>query len=108
MMVVVFFFQAEDGIRDYKVTGVQTCALPISHGFVSALTGQRYHDRPMKEWFVSELPEALGSSVHDVQMILNYLADRNDLDMTRVGMYGQGSGGTIAILAASADPRLKF
>src|SRR5205807_5432405 len=27
----VFFFQAEDGIRDYKVTGVQTCALPISH-----------------------------------------------------------------------------
>src|SRR5256885_16975333 len=25
----VFFFQAEDGIRDYKVTGVQTCALPI-------------------------------------------------------------------------------
>src|SRR5256885_3604503 len=26
---VVFFFQAEDGIRDYKVTGVQTCALPI-------------------------------------------------------------------------------
>src|SRR5256885_8822601 len=26
----MFFFQAEDGIRDYKVTGVQTCALPIS------------------------------------------------------------------------------
>src|SRR5205807_3577613 len=25
------FFQAEDGIRDYKVTGVQTCALPISN-----------------------------------------------------------------------------
>src|SRR5215467_1754897 len=25
-----FFFKAEDGIRDYKVTGVQTCALPIS------------------------------------------------------------------------------
>src|SRR5256885_6159161 len=24
-----FFFQAEDGVRDYKVTGVQTCALPI-------------------------------------------------------------------------------
>src|SRR5256885_3196193 len=27
--VFFFFFQAEDGIRDYKVTGVQTCALPI-------------------------------------------------------------------------------
>src|SRR5258706_9351852 len=28
--VRVFFFQAEDGIRDWSVTGVQTCALPIS------------------------------------------------------------------------------
>src|SRR2546430_12863289 len=28
--VSVFFFQAEDGIRDLTVTGVQTCALPIS------------------------------------------------------------------------------
>src|SRR6266496_6139921 len=28
---VLFFFQAEDGIRDLYVTGVQTCALPISH-----------------------------------------------------------------------------
>src|SRR3954467_12032604 len=26
---MVFLFQAEDGIRDYRVTGVQTCALPI-------------------------------------------------------------------------------
>ena len=29
-----FFFQAEDGIRDYDVTGVQTCALPISFYYV--------------------------------------------------------------------------
>src|SRR5256885_12937478 len=29
-----FFFQAEDGIRDYKVTGVQTCALPIFSAMV--------------------------------------------------------------------------
>src|SRR5690606_40120088 len=28
--LVLFFFQAEDGIRDFHVTGVQTCALPIS------------------------------------------------------------------------------
>src|SRR5262249_58515917 len=29
-MLISFFFQAEDGIRDWSVTGVQTCALPIS------------------------------------------------------------------------------
>src|SRR5438046_8520039 len=28
--MLLFFFQAEDGIRDWSVTGVQTCALPIS------------------------------------------------------------------------------
>src|SRR5688572_32411161 len=32
-----FFFQAEDGIRDLTVTGVQTCALPISRGRVSSV-----------------------------------------------------------------------
>src|SRR3989442_10859104 len=31
-MIFFFFFQAEDGIRDADVTGVQTCALPIFHG----------------------------------------------------------------------------
>src|SRR5690606_40468964 len=30
-----FFFQAEDGIRDFHVTGVQTCALPISRSLVA-------------------------------------------------------------------------
>src|SRR5262249_59834987 len=38
-----FFFQAEDGIRDWSVTGVQTCALPISQraapGDIALLTG---------------------------------------------------------------------
>src|SRR2546427_7021897 len=32
--VVFFFFQAEDGIRDLTVTGVQTCALPIFFGLL--------------------------------------------------------------------------
>ena len=76
-------------------------------GFVSALTGQRYANRPMKEWFVSELQESLGTSVHDVQMILNYLDSRGDIDMNRIGMFGQGSGGAIAVLAAEADTRIK-
>ena len=32
MCFFFFFFQAEDGIRDWSVTGVQTCALPICGG----------------------------------------------------------------------------
>src|SRR5699024_12066383 len=37
-----FFFQAEDGIRDRNVTGVQTCALPISN----KLKGERWDSNP--------------------------------------------------------------
>src|SRR3712207_9227423 len=40
-----FFFQAEDGIRDIGVTGVQTCALPISAGVRGAPPGQRPGDQ---------------------------------------------------------------
>src|SRR6266542_5458577 len=38
-MVFRFFFQAEDGIRDATVTGVQTCALPISAVVVEPMQG---------------------------------------------------------------------
>jgi len=77
-----------------------------SVGFESALTGDRYRMRPMREWFVSELQESLACSTHDVQLVLNYLGGRGDLDVRKVGIFGQGSGGTIAILAASVDPRI--
>src|SRR5690606_40547012 len=53
-----FFFQAEDGIRDFHVTGVQTCALPIypwrdvstevyiaGEGF-AAVDGPEHHEMP--------------------------------------------------------------
>src|SRR2546426_7327491 len=42
MLLLFFFFQAEDGIRDYKVTGVQTCALPISVELITK--GKAYVD----------------------------------------------------------------
>src|SRR6266540_5543267 len=38
---IIFFFQAEDGIRDRDVTGVQTCALPISSSSCSVSTADR-------------------------------------------------------------------
>jgi hypothetical protein len=76
-------------------------------GFVSAFTDQRYHDIPTREWFVSMLEASLGASVHDVQLILNYLDSRNAFDMKRVGMWADGSGASIAIMAAAVDNRIK-
>ena len=76
-------------------------------GFVSAFTGHRTEYRPLNETFTKKLPEALVSTVHDIQMILDYLQTRGDLDMNHVGIFGQGSGGSIAILTAAVEPRLK-
>src|SRR5436309_12225405 len=45
-LVVFFFFQAEDGIRDFHVTGVQTCALPISHADRPRQPGRDRSERP--------------------------------------------------------------
>src|SRR5215813_6642485 len=47
----VFFFQAEDGIRDADVTGVQTCALPIcceAHLLADELMGMETYRRLMQ------------------------------------------------------------
>src|SRR6266566_5759771 len=46
-MFFCFFFQAEDGIRDYKVTGVQTCALPISRETFNSYLDRWYHPSRM-------------------------------------------------------------
>src|SRR5204862_4869612 len=53
---ISFFFQAEDGIRDLYVTGVQTCALPISFinwfgvwfTLVAPETGWNWKDKPIR------------------------------------------------------------
>src|SRR2546425_7674937 len=43
LLFYCFFFQAEDGIRDKLVTGVQTCALPISSGAIDGESFRSAH-----------------------------------------------------------------
>src|SRR6266566_7914549 len=61
-MMCFFFFQAEDGIRDYKVTGVQTCALPISFAGRSRSRSLRV-DVPRRRLFSICWNEAARSTV---------------------------------------------
>src|SRR5688500_20125782 len=62
-----FFFQAEDGIRDYKVTGVQTCALPI---YLFSLVGNDYIPPP------TLLYETLG--LDTVEKVAGYVGKRSE------------------------------
>src|SRR5690606_39562938 len=64
-----FFFQAEDGIRDFHVTGVQTCALPISPTKFTSAPIMRWKRTQMSAWMYSmmwpmwNLPLAYGRAV---------------------------------------------
>src|SRR6266446_481731 len=82
----VFFFQAEDGIRDYKVTGVQTCALPISA--VSATA--------------SAVPPLRILIVDDDPLVLKSLRDTLEADGHGVTTADGGRAGIDAFLAAKA------
>src|SRR3712207_7408364 len=72
------FFQAEDGIRDIGVTGVQTCALPIwfldtdLDGRANVTTGQVYSDVIAKE----RRGEYLGDTVQVIPHITNEIKAR--------------------------------
>src|SRR5207253_4443987 len=89
------FFQAEDGIRDGHVTGVQTCALPIyalqarlDDGEVRAVDHERHtSDRRIGRGELQELRHGGGAveqalvhvDVDDVGAVLDLLADRKSV-----------------------------
>src|SRR5699024_11586996 len=67
LTIYFFFFQAEDGIRDRNVTGVQTCALPICH---MTLTFYDLHSKLMSYGQILVLP----SQMHHISSFaLEYL-----------------------------------
>src|SRR3989454_7121289 len=98
--MVFFFFQAEDGIRDYKVTGVQTCALPISFGvdraFFSEAPGARARGRA--DWRIPESAFVVlhvGSTVErkNVPLVIQTVARlRNEADAYLLQVGGRFTG----------------
>src|SRR5205807_3082413 len=61
-----FFFQAEDGIRDYKVTGVQTCALPIS---LSAVIGREHSSSVVIDAVLASRCGRMVRLVHSIELV---------------------------------------
>src|SRR2546430_4377604 len=56
--ISIFFFQAEDGIRDLTVTGVQTCALPIfSAGATALVRNFPPEDPTLIQWILNDVAE---------------------------------------------------
>src|SRR6267143_4419943 len=70
--LVFFFFQAEDGIRDGTVTGVQTCALPISRGNLDDHFARLGDDRLATE---TRVQLQIGRHVETVGLIIVHVGE---------------------------------
>src|SRR5206468_7986429 len=88
VVFLVFFFQAEDGIRDLIVTGVQTCALPISRE-VFDVSGA---GDTVTAWVGTAL--GAGASVREAARLANYAAG------IEVGKLGVATVSPAEVLAA--------
>src|SRR5699024_11426265 len=73
----IFFFQAEDGIRDRNATGVQTCALPIF---------EVLEDRVAFPWF-SEMPDtdAVQAYTHFISAFCQMSKNAKRVTVTEIG-----------------------
>src|SRR2546426_11972912 len=80
-----FFFQAEDGIRDYKVTGVQTCALPIYPGEGVVQRHRRLavtaDSAPLAQRLGQRLAQHDPHVLHGVVLVHVEVAPRGDLEV---------------------------
>src|SRR2546422_7903958 len=63
---VFFFFQAEDGIRDVAVTGVQTCALPISMEPRGLVADFDPSTRALTVWISTQVPHMMQAVLADL------------------------------------------
>src|SRR5687767_1535675 len=105
--VFFFFFQAEDGIRDKLVTGVQTCALPIY------ATLKRYESLVRDGLYlgVRQLNWAgttwAGVNFGDDSRCVDYLLSRKEVDPERIGCTGLSGGGWRTNIMAALEPRIK-
>src|SRR6266581_3681312 len=68
-----FFFQAEDGIRDGRVTGVQTCALPIWAARRAGLDRVRPHQL---RYFAATAMQAAGAPLAEIGQVLRHEDER--------------------------------
>src|SRR3712207_8253926 len=85
---IFFFFQAEDGIRDIGVTGVQTCALPISLFWTPLRVCLLFTTTVLAVAWLKQAPCADGDWTGSLQYTHLCYSDPVPL----FGVYGQGEG----------------
>src|SRR5688500_20164456 len=93
-------FQAEDGIRDYKVTGVQTCALPISDSALVKHAGHHHFEDLLKRGI--RLYEHQKTMIHQKIMIVDGMWSHVG---SKIGRASCRERGSIAVAGGSAGSK---
>src|SRR2546422_3389617 len=90
-LFISFFFQAEDGIRDVAVTGVQTCALPIYFIYESMTQPQAYVYKDYEyvgppKFFPAKMPsinkKPIGLSKNEMLAVIAFLQNMSGEEVT--------------------------
>src|SRR5690606_40644079 len=103
-----FCFQAEDGIRDFHVTGVQTCALPISDGLIFSRAREsppRKRRKPPNGRLPANLVlVASGGRLPGLPEIRKHAFERTELfgGLLEIGRASCRAGGKVRVTAGSA------
>jgi len=116
--------QREHELKPHKVEGDRDFALGCMHRGIAALCieqrafGERReqkqksvsshgcHDATMQALMLGRT--LIGERVYDVDRAIDYLGQRGDADMRRIGVMGNSGGGTISVFAAALLPRISF
>src|SRR5690606_40300484 len=102
VFIFFFFFQAEDGIRDFHVTGVQTCALPISETEIIA--------GGVEEFFsMQQMEDGLVRAIHNlpINMKRSFLLRRNNMSIKEIALRLNLAEQTVTNNIAEAVKRLR-
>src|SRR6266542_6429854 len=107
-----FFFQAEDGIRDATVTGVQTCALPISPPLADVTSSRRRGLQPIWcKWRASRTEwrcqpgKAKDSSIGSFGREAGFVEGSGGADAAAAAWAGSGQAGVLLRAPIPRTPR---
>src|SRR5699024_12125662 len=104
-LIYIFFFQAEDGIRDRNVTGVQTCALPIFDGKIDIQNRENVSDGEPILQLVADEPQ-IKATVTEFDLGKIKEGDKVDVKVTSTGKKGKGEIKKISELPKSYEESL--
>jgi uncharacterized protein len=89
------------GVGDCKISGIELSAFLFSLGYNVFLYDSRHHGESGGKYCTYGFLEK-----HDVSTVIDYLQQREDLDVGKVGIFGTSMGAAVAIQAAAIDARI--